>query len=391
MSLLAVDITVQRGAIEVKAQFSIDTTSTPNIKSQKNATLAIMGQSGAGKSTLLAAIAGHVTPSAGRITLGDTVLFDKAAGVNLAPERRGVGTVFQDGRLFPHLSVEDNLRFGLKFRRRDDLGLSTENPPILSNQPELSLLKIVQLLGIEALLKRRPHTLSGGERQRVAIGRALLSRPRVLLMDEPLASLDQARRGELMDFIAALPERTGVPIVYVTHQADEVLRVAQQVLILQAGSVVARGAVNAVLSDLTLQPLVGRFDAGAVIEGQVTAHDSEWGLTNVQVNNVVLSVPAIECAISSIVKMRIRARDVSVHTAAPEGSASNVLHATVSQLLPRDAPYLAVAMQLADGQTLWALITQKSAVRLGLAVGVPVFASFKAVAVESRALAVRTV
>lgn len=373
--MIDVDVTLQHaGAITsttpIVANFTSQSATSAHLIT------AIIGKSGVGKSSLLAAIAGNLTPSRGHIRVAGRVLFDAAQGINLPPEQRGVGMVFQDGRLFPHLSVAGNLQYGAKFRNKHPLGA------------QLSLDDVVAMLGIGHLLERRPHLLSGGERQRVAIGRALLSRPQLLLMDEPLASLDNARRSELLDFIAELPSRCGLPVLYVTHQLDEVVRVAHDVVVMADGATVAHGPVAQVLSDLRLQPMVGRFDAGAVLEGRIAAHDTHWQLTSVHIKDAFVSIPQVNYAIDTVVRLHIRARDVSLSLARSASSASNQLHGHVQQLLPRDGPYLAVAVQLDDeSQCIWALITRQSAERLALQLGSPVWTSFKAVAVESRAVA----
>ena len=339
---------------------------------------ALIGRSGAGKSTVLLALAGLVRPAAGQIRHAGRTLFDAARGIDVPPHRRGFGVVFQEGRLFPHLSARGNLRYGTALSRQ-------RHGPAFDD--------VVQLLGLDRLLERRPHTMSGGERQRVAIGRALLARPLALLMDEPLASLDPERRQELLGYIALLPQRFGLPVLYVTHQIDEVLRLADQTVVMSEGRVVASGPTLDLLSDLSLQPLVGRFEAGSVLAGQVERHLADWQLTEVHVAGQRVTVPLLAAPIGAAVRLRIRARDVALQREAQPSSASNQLTGTVLRVLEREGPYCAVELGLSAaapaGARLWALITRRSARTLAVAPGAALVASFKAVAVEGRSIALR--
>ena len=217
--MLTVDVEKRLGALTVAASFETPSGAT-----------ALFGPSGAGKTTIVNAIAGLVTPDRGRITLDDDVLFDSRNGVNVAPHRRGIGYVFQEGRLFPHLTVRQNLRYGRWMR-----GLPAD---------AAEEARVTALLDLAAFLARRPGHLSGGERQRVAIGRALLMRPRLLLLDEPLASLDAARKAEILPYLERLRDAAGVPMVYVSHQTDEVRRIATSVVRIEAGRVAAVGGLD---------------------------------------------------------------------------------------------------------------------------------------------------
>ncbi|MBU6438078.1 MAG: molybdenum ABC transporter ATP-binding protein, partial [Betaproteobacteria bacterium] len=321
MSTLQVDLHAQRASLAVQARFEL----------RAGVITALIGRSGAGKTTVLHALAGLLAPSAGRIAWSDQVLFDAAARVNVPAHRRELGVVFQEGRLFPHLSVQGNLLYGARRSRRAD-------------GPQFD--DVVQLLGIAPLLARRPHTLSGGERQRVAIGRALLSRPRALLMDEPLASLDPMRRHELLGYLAELPRRFGLPVLYVTHQMDEVLRLAERVVLMSDGRTVAQGDALEVLSDLSLQPLVGRYEAGSVLRGTLVEQLHEWQLSRVMVAGQAVHVPLIDAAPGAQVWLRVRARDVALARELVPSSASNQLHGTVLQVVERDAAYAAVELAL---------------------------------------------
>ncbi len=361
-----VDLDIERPALKVHA----------NLALPERGISAVIGRSGAGKSTLLLALAGLVRPAAGRITVAGRTLFDAARGIDVPAHERGFGVVFQEGRLFPHLNVRHNLQYGAKLSRR-------------GTGPQFA--DVVRLLGIEPLLERRPHTLSGGERQRVAIGRALLARPLALLMDEPLASLDPPRRHELLGYLAQLPHEFGLPLLYVTHQVDEVLRLADQVVVMSEGRTVASGPTLELLSDMSLQPLVGRFEAGSVLAGIVVEQLADWQLTRVEVAGQTITVPVLDAPVGAGVRLRIRARDVALQRETIASSASNQLRGTVLRLLEREGPYCAVELALRPeshaGERLWALITRRSAQHLGLAAGQAAVASFKAVAVEGRSIA----
>lgn len=367
MSLL-IDVSLPRGAMTVAGRIEVP----------PRGISALIGRSGAGKSTLLQAATGLLRPTAGRIALNGSVLFDAAAGIDLPPAARRLGVVFQDGRLFPHRAVRANLLYGAR------------RAPAGATGPGLD--EVVALLGLEPLLERRPHQLSGGERQRVALGRALLGKPCALLMDEPLASLDPPRRQELLGYLAALPARLNLPILYVTHQMDEVMRLADRVVLLAEGRVAASGPALELLSDLTLGPLVGRFEAGSVLAGRMLEQQTEWQLSVVAVAGQRVTVPHMDAPVGSSVRLRIRARDVALQREAHASSASNQLRGTVLRVVERDPPYAAVELALAPGaaagERLWALVTRRSVHTLGVAAGAPLVASFKAVAVEGRAAAV---
>jgi molybdate transport system ATP-binding protein len=231
--MLAVNIQKQLGAFALDVAFDAAVGIT-----------VLFGPSGAGKSATLALIAGALSPDAGRIALGGTPLFDKTARIDLKPEQRGVGWVFQGARLFPHLSVEGNLRYGLK---------RASSHPV-----RIPFDAVVQMLGVGALLDRRPLTLSGGEAQRVAIGRALLSQPSLLLMDEPLSSLDDFRKEEILAFIEQVRDAFALPILYVTHSQAEALRLAERIVVLDVGRVVCAGPPQDAMATA-----IARFTASA--------------------------------------------------------------------------------------------------------------------------------
>lgn len=335
--------------------------------------LALFGPSGAGKSTVLGVVAGLLRPQAGRIEVDGEVLFDSERAVDLPTHRRRVGMVFQDSLLFPHLTVRENLAYGMRGRA--------------SGLPGVTLARMVELLGIGHLLQRRPAGLSGGERQRVAIGRALLARPRLLLMDEPLASLDQQRRQEILPYVAALHAEFGVPILYVSHAVEEVARVARHVVVLRQGRVVASGAPGEVLAAGTATDGRGGFDAVSILEAAVRAHDFRYRLTVLEHPSGNISVPGLVGRIGETWRVLVRATDVALALQRPrEVSYRTVLAASVVAVEQDDGPVARVAMALRGGGRIAALVTRKSIDELGLDVGDEAFAILKSISLDERAL-----
>ena len=323
----------------------------------------LFGPSGCGKSTVLNVVAGLLRPERGRVVLTERTLLDTGAGVSLPPEQRRCGVVFQDARLLPHLSVETNLRYGARRAPAGSMGPGFD--------------EVVALLGIEALLSRRPRTLSGGERQRVAIGRALLSRPRLLLMDEPLASLDAPRRAEILPFLERLRGALDLPLLYVTHALDEVDRLADTLVLMEAGRVSACGPVEALTARTDLEVLSARRDAGVVLGCTVAGHDAGRGLTRLAFPGGALVVPLRSEAVGTGLRVRVRARDVALAMTRPERMSShNILAATVAGIAPAGPHEAFVSLDL--GATfLYARLTQDSVARLGLANGIEVYAVLK--------------
>ena len=326
---------------------------------------ALFGRSGAGKTSVVHAVAGLLRPDRGRIALGAEVLFDGRTGVSVPPHRRRIGYVFQDGRLFPHLTVRGNLTYGRRFGRGRD-GAAVD--------------RVVGLLGLDSLLDRRPGRLSGGEVQRVAIGRALLAEPRLLLMDEPLSSLDEPRRAEILPYLERLRDETRVPILYVSHALAEVARLATTVVALRDGRVVQAGPAADVLSDPVAVPALGVRAAGSVLPGRVLAHHED-GLTEIEVSAGRLLLPRVAAEPGAGLRIRIAAQDVILSLGRPEGlSALNVLPVTVAELHLGEGPGVAVALRAGE-DSLLARITRRSAEALSLAPGVACHAVMKAVAV----------
>lgn len=355
--MLDVDIRRRAGAFLLDARFQAPTAGVT----------ALFGASGAGKTTILAAIAGLARPDSGRISIDDEAFFDSDAGVDVAPEARGLGFVFQDLRLFPHLSVEANLRYGLARSRR---------------RPErVSFDDVVTLLGLAPHLERRPHTLSGGEKQRVAIGRALLCQPRLLLLDEPLASLDEDRRAEVLGYLEVFREGFAVPMVYVSHSMDEVARLADTLVVIERGSVVAAGPLLELLVRLDLDVLAERADAAAVIETIVEGHNYEAFTTRLAFRGGALAVARTRREAGNRLRVRIAARDVAVALERPtSASFQNVLPATIEGV--RERARGDVLLCLSVGRTrILSAVTRAAVASLGLREGRRVYALVKSVAV----------
>jgi len=332
----------------------------------------LFGRSGAGKSSVINAIAGITTPERGSIRVNDAVLFDSVKGIDLPPNRRGIGYVFQDALLFPHLNVESNLLYGQRLRRPGDRFIDEA--------------RVIALLGLEKLLHRAPAALSGGEKQRVAIGRALLAQPRLLLMDEPLAALDVPRKAEILDYVERLRDQVGIPIVYVSHSVIEITRLADTVVVLSEGKCLAVGEVDDVMGRLDLKPATGRYEAGSVFDTHVTAHDAANQLTTLAFDGGELIVPQLEAAIGERVRTRIRARDVSLALRRPEDiSILNVLPARVRTIGQETGPIVDLELALGNAMLI-ARITRRSLRQLRIHSGQEIFALVKAVSFDRRSV-----
>jgi molybdate transport system ATP-binding protein len=356
--MLEVEVRKQRGDFLCEVTF---TSTTPGVT-------ALFGRSGCGKTTTVHMIAGLLRPERGHIRIDDTVLFDAARGIDIAAEQRGVGYVFQDSRLFPHLSVRDNLRYGERRARRRSHHLKFDD--------------VVELLGLASLLARRPAGLSGGERQRVAIGRALLAQPRLLLLDEPLAALDGARRGELLPYLEGLRDHFRLPMVYVSHQFEEVLRLAGHVVVMENGRVADDGDVVAVSQSPALRAIVGTESLGAVVEGVVGGIDPSSGLAQIQVGDGVLLVEAGDLRRGQRMRVQLLARDLILSIAAPAGlSVRNSLAGVITHLAADGAKAWLVFTDV-GGSRLMVRVTEDARAGLKLAVGQRVWVLVKAVSLR---------
>ncbi|MGH7046134.1 MAG: molybdenum ABC transporter ATP-binding protein [Stellaceae bacterium] len=356
---LEVDVRHRLGGFALEARFATEGRLT-----------ALFGPSGAGKTSLVNIIAGLLRPDRGRVAIDGRVLVDTGRKTFVPKHRRHIGYVFQEPRLFPHLSVRRNLAYGEWFT------------PMRARRESFS--HVVELLGIGALLERRPGMLSGGEKQRVAIGRALLSSPRLLLMDEPLAALDDARKAEILPYIERLRDESLIPIVYVSHSVAEVTRLASTIVLFANGAVVGAGSVSQVMSRAELFPAAGQYEAGAVLQMQIVAHDDHYELTTLRSAAGELRVPRLALGVGAPLRVRILARDVVLGRSAPEGlSALNMLAGRIAEIGPFDGPVATVRLDL-NGEVLLARVTRLTIDRLALQPGQPIYAIIKTVAIDRR-------
>ncbi|WBU61583.1 molybdenum ABC transporter ATP-binding protein [Paracoccus albus] len=328
---------------------------------------ALFGRSGAGKSTIINAIAGLLRADHARIVLDGNILADGGKGIFLPPHRRRIGYVFQDARLFPHLSVRANLDYGRRFAPKSE------------RAPEARFREVVEILGIHTLLERRPGALSGGERQRVALGRAILSAPKLLLLDEPLAALDEARKAEILPYLEALRD-IGLPILYVSHSASEISRLASHVVMIEKGRVIASGSATDVLSDPLSALSLGQ-DAGAVLTAQVVAQDAD-GLARLSTAAGPIWVAKGDLRHGMSVRLRILAREVMLATAPPQGiSALNVLTGTVDRVENEQSGSILVRVKLAEDAAILSRITARSCRTLEITPGKRIHAILKSVSI----------
>ncbi len=350
-----------------QGNFSIDAA----FQSEEVGVTAIFGSSGTGKTSIINMIAGLSRPDQGRIIAGGRCLFDSAAGVDLSPERRRIGYIFQEGRLFPHLSVQANLTFGMHLTDKKRRYVHFD--------------EVVHLLGLEHLVERRPARLSGGEKQRVAIGRALLTSPSLLLMDEPLASLDDARKDEVLPFIAKLSQSFSLPIIYVSHSLEEIFALADSMVVLDAGKVAATGSIEDVVERRDLAHLIGYADGGVMLSTTVTSHDRTKGLSELRFNGGMFRVPQLESPVGTRVRVRIKARNVALALDPPRRtSVQNILPATVKDVFTDEGPLVDVRLDI--GCPLSARITLSALQDLELKPGSRIFAMIKSVSVSHSAI-----
>ena len=337
---LSVDLHHRLGTFELDAVF------------ESNGRLTVLfGPSGSGKTSLVNLIGGLLRPGRGRIAVDGRVLVDTAAGIFLPKHKRRIGYVFQDARLFPHMTVSQNLRYGRFFRPQTERYADMD--------------AVVELLGIGGLLDRRPNLLSGGEKQRVAIGRALIASPQLILMDEPLASLDEARKAEIMPYIERLRDETKIPIVYVSHSIAEVARLASDIVVLAGGRVTAAGSTADIMQRLDLLPEEELSEGGPVLDLEIEAHDDKFGLSMLRSGDNHWKLPRIDASVGSRVRVRVRARDVMIATERPRGlSAMNILPGKIAEIAIDDGAEARVKIRC-GGDVLISRVTRHSVQLLG--------------------------
>ena len=368
---ITISVSHNIGKFSLDADFSID---GPGIT-------ALFGPSGSGKTTIINIIAGLTRPQRGHVQLKEHVLFDHARSINVPVRKRRVGYVFQDARLFPHLSVRDNLYYGAK-----------RNPVKLSAPDQQ---EIIDMLGIRELLDRLPSNLSGGEKQRIALGRALLANPDVLLLDEPLSALDQARKEEILPYFENLRDQRKLPILYVSHAIDEVARLADQMVVIEHGQTLASGSVFEMLGRTDLAPLAGQFDTGTVLPARIASRDPKAQVSFLEAAGQRIVVPYLGQPVNTQVRIHIRARDVLISRTSPEGlSANNIIPVTIIRMTESKENTVDVSLAFGhdtdalhagtapDRPILHARITSWSSGRLNLGLHQKVFAVIKSVTVN---------
>ncbi|WP_394209596.1 molybdenum ABC transporter ATP-binding protein ModC [Enterovibrio calviensis] len=362
--MIALDVSLQREDFSLSLIASIPSTGIT----------AVFGRSGAGKTSLINAISGLVTPDSGSIRIGSKVLFDGSAGVNLRPEQRRIGYVFQDARLFPHMSVAKNLNYGSKVPNSDKFN------------------EVVSLLDIGALLSRYPNDLSGGEKQRVAIGRALLSDPEILIMDEPTASLDKPRRQELISYLLRLAQTLHVPVIYVSHSLDEILQLADHMLLLEKGEVIANGSLHDVWGSLPMRPWLAAKEQSALVTATVVGSHPVYAMTQLDLEGQPLWVTKVDENAGASLRLRIFANDISIaKTRSNDTSIRNVIPSVIQSIeraasLSSESGYCQLVLRVGN-ETLLANITQWALDELGLLEGQEVYAQLKGVSIARGDLA----
>ncbi|MHC1548731.1 molybdenum ABC transporter ATP-binding protein [Phyllobacterium sp. K27] len=347
------------GAFQLDAAFTSD-----------GGVTALFGASGSGKTSVIRMLTGLGHPDQGRIVFDGDVVVDTEQKISVPKHKRRFGVVFQDNRLFPHLSVRQNLNYGRWF--------------VSKPKCENNFDSIVNLLGLNLLLDRRPTNLSGGEKQRVAIGRALLSSPRLLLMDEPLAALDEMRKAEILPYLEALRDQMNIPIIYVSHSVAEVVRLADKVIVMDNGKVTMAGAVADVLNHPSISSMQDRKEAGTFIEGKVIQYDGKHRLTTIEFNSSRFYVSGPEVTVGQTVRMYVLARDVMLATVYPQGvSALNILKGKIVAIISNIEGTVDVHIDC-KGTALLSRITSFSCDRLSLTEGMTAYAIIKTVALEPR-------
>jgi molybdate transport system ATP-binding protein len=356
--MLVIDAAQKLGSAEVDIKLATPT----------DGVLALFGPSGAGKTTALNWLAGLARPDRGTIRLDGQTLFDAAAGIDLPPERRRVAYMFQDLRLFPHLDVRGNIRYGWRRAPAAERRISEES--------------VIELLELRAFQQRRIAELSGGEKQRVALARALLSAPKLLLLDEPLAALDERRKSEILPFLERVRAALSIPTVFVSHNVDEVVRLANRVAVIADGKIRRTGTIFEVFADLGLGDVLDAASAGAAIPAVVSAPDDGSGLSVLDFAGGQFRVPGIARPAGTAINLRVRARDVALAKNRVEGiSILNQFQGRVTEIATGEGPYADVLIDI--GVPLWARISRHSLRDLGIATGVRIWCLVKAVSFDT--------
>ena len=352
--MLHIDVKKQLGTLPLEAHLDIPS----------QGVTALFGLSGSGKSSLINLVSGLINPDEGVIALNDRELFNSAENVCVPINQRNIGYVFQDARLFPHYTVNGNLRYGMKNTSKDEFNY------------------IVELLGIGHLLKRYPITLSGGEKQRVAIGRALLTDPEILLMDEPLSALDLPRKRELMNYLERLSKEINIPILYVTHSLDELLRLAERVVLLTNGKVEAYDVLENIWESPLFLPWKQENEQSAVLSLPVFMHNPSYKMTALSIGDQNIWINQVEAQINDKVRICIHSSDVSISlNKVEQSSIRNTLYGRIVKILELENR---VDLKLdIGGKHLWASISKWSFHDLALQLGQLVYAQIKAISVMS--------
>jgi len=377
--MLKVKIAKRRDGFALDAQFEVP---TPGV-------VALFGRSGCGKTTAVNIISGLLAADSAYIELDGHVLTDTTAGIAIPPEQRRIGYVFQDGRLFPHMSVLRNLEYGLERTRASQLTHGTlsarGSSAGLASRLAITVDQIVSLLGLEQLLRRQPYQLSGGERQRVSLGRALLSQPALLLLDEPLAALDAARREEVLPYLERLRDNLSIPMVYVSHQFEEVLQLATHVVLMDAGHVVAQGPLSQVSLVPQLRAIVGPDSVGAVVDGVVTSVDTSCGMAVISVGSGLLNVSVPRVSVGDRVRVQLLARDIILATEEPRGlSVRNQLRGVITSVVDDEDDARLVTVDV-GGANVLSRVTRGAVEALSLQSGSSVWVLVKAVSTRGHA------
>jgi molybdate transport system ATP-binding protein len=363
--MLRVDVRKERADFTLDVRFEVPTPGT----------IALFGRSGCGKTTLVNSIAGLERADRAYVALDNEVLEDTSANVRIPVERRRIGYVFQDPRLFPHMNVRANLRYG---ERR-----AARHPQLVKFD------HVVELLGLATLLERRPHELSGGERQRIALGRALLSQPRLMLLDEPLAALDAPRRDEVLPYLERLRDEFSIPMVYVSHRFDEVLRLATHVVVMDHGKVAVQGGLESVSRHAALRTIVGDDAMGSVLNGSIASSDPSTGLAAVQVGTGILHTHLPNATPGALVRVQLLARDIILATQPVEGlSVRNMLAGTIVRIESEDQETDLVDVDIGGGAIVLARVTRAASIALSLRADMSVWVLIKSVSIRGHAFRV---